>query len=335
MLVAETETIEKLGEETMLKRISRITSVFFGVVLKTEKVSMRCRGQGGCALAVLLIACLLFSTTSSHAKEWDFDRGQYRSDAEIAGLSGPVREVVERDSSGNKPSTGTLKTSYDPNGNVILMESVSYDNNLCSDTSYTYDVSGHLLADSYSLGQSVAGDTSCHNLKFEWSHAYSYTFNTQGDMTMQTMTSAPPPSQPNVFKYSYDSQGRLVRMDETSGSGSAYEDLSYAADPRGLRVTRHHYSSNNGLVFDVVRTLIYSSDGRLLQVTQVPSDVFGFGGGDGVIVYSENGRRIRVESGKYNTSYSQYDRYGNWTESLGSNGGTDVRLEIKYWANSL
>jgi hypothetical protein len=316
-----------------MKHISLISVQLLGDVLNPEKIAIRRRGQHRRELTILLTtSLLLLFAAACHAKAWDFDRGQYRSDAEIAGLAGPVREVTERDSQGGKVSY-ISKRSFDQSENLILDTFTSYSNEVCAENIYTYDTSGNRLTASDSAVQIAPGSVSCPSLKLQSSDAYSYKFNTRGEMTMQTMISSLPAFKPVVSEYSYDDAGHMVRMDETSGSGSMYEALSYATDPHGMQVTRHHYSSNNGLVLDVVRTLIYSADGRLLQLTQVPSDVFGFGGGDQVLVYSDTGRLAREQSGKYSISYSQHDHYGNWTESLDSNGN-GVRLEIEYNANS-
>lgn len=241
------------------------------------------------------------------AKDWDYERAQYLTDAQVRDLRGPVQSVT----------TDSGKSEFDRKGNLIRWVGITPPSS-CYETTYTNDASGNRLRELTKSGTPKPGDIECQNQRPLDEKTYTYIFNKRGLPTSRT-THFPNVS-PNVTitipdttaHYSYDSAGRPIKIDYSSGTTVNFYEYSYETDPRGLRVREHSYYSGTGVIFDVTKVLLYAADGMLLEVTQSPPDVFGFRG-NAVEVYDSVGRLSQEKGDHVTTYYEQYDTYGNWT----------------------
>jgi hypothetical protein len=270
---------------------------------------------------------------ASHAKDWDFDRGLYRTDIEARSLFGPVRKTTDKTFKDGKLMR-ELIASYGSDGNKIKEEHYDYSSNYCHLNHYTYDGRGNLMNWAPKHGQATSGAGTCEDLVSDPGWKYAYEFDARGAVVVRRISNAATGEVGEIWKYAYDTTARLVRID-VEGRGlleHRTESYAYASDQRGLRVSRHHTSRwNEGrLTYDVVRDITYSTDGRFLEAKQVPPGVIDFTGNE-TRSYSSAGHLLEQRYLDFGNTitHSKHDRYGNWTESVDSRGERTVR-QIEY-----
>lgn len=253
-----------------------------------------------------------FLASHGQAKDWDKERAQYLTDVQISNLRGPVRSLTVLTYTDGS-LTDSVKSEFDHDGNLVRYSEIGTDLK-CFEEIYTHDASGNRLSESASFGQPKPGHLECQNQKPWQKSTYAYVFDTQGrpisrKNRIQTQGSDPAET---TTAYSYDSAGRLVRLDCSYDTVSCFYEYSYTSEPRGTLVRKHSYYSTGNITFDVTRDLLYAADGRLLEVTQTPPSVWSFEG-SAVEVYDNKGRLSQEKGEGFTTNYDHYDKYGNWT----------------------
>src|SRR5947209_3226771 len=254
---------------------------------------------------IFLVACAsFFLACHCQAKDWDLERAQYRTDAQISELRGPVRSLRTY-----SYSNGSLKESdkveFDKNGNLVRRVGILYNSPSCFESTFANDASGNRVRESETSGKPNPGDIECQNQSPFRETTHTYDFNDQGLPTFRkslvTLSGITGPDERKT-RYSYDSAGRLIKIDSSSGTTVTFYEYSYGSDPRGIRVRKRSYYSNGHTVFDVKRELLYATGGRLLEATQSPSNVFGFPGNT-LEVYDGAGRLIQEKGSLATTNY--------------------------------
>jgi YD repeat-containing protein len=266
---------------------------------------------------VLLVSCAgFFLAGYCQANDWDYDRAQYLTDAQARHLRGPVRSLITRGyTDGSPPSSD--KSEFDRKGNLVrfvIITSLSQ----CSVTTSVNDANGNRVSDSTSSGQPKPGEIECQNIHISDEGSYTYVFNKQGLPRSEKRRGRFPgialDLPERITTYSYDSSGRPIRIESSSSASTWFNEYSYGSDPRGIRIRKHSYHNDGSVTIDIIRDLLYAADGRFLEATNSPPDVFGVGGGE-VEVYDKEGRLIQENQGSVVTKYTKHDKYGNWTVS--------------------
>lgn len=297
-------------------------------ILESRGSPMRAHGPSP-VMPLLTILCLVFACLC-HANDWDYQRGKYLPDAQINELRGPVQSLTTY-----SYTNGTIQSStaseFDRKGNLVRSVSIDASAN-CYANTYTYDGNGTRLTDSLSVGKPEAGHVACHDVELLSATAFRPVFNAKGLPTSLTTTVRYPDPNPLVVevttRYTYDSASRPIKIDFTSGDAVNFYAYSYFSDLRGVHIKKHSYRKSGQAVLDVVTDLIYAADGRLLELTNTPADVIGFGG-SATEVYDDAGRLIQEKRSDDNTIYGQHDKFGNWTE-MHDNFRREVRILTYY-----
>ncbi len=283
-------------------------------------------------MLVSTAASMMLSCLASHAKNWDFDRGLYRTDIEVMNLLGPARRTTDKTFKDGK-LIKELMTFYGSDGNIVKDEYYDYASNYCHHNFYTHDGRGNLINWAPKHGQATRGTSTCENLVSDPGWNYAYEFDARGAVVVRRVGYVAIGAVDEVWKYAYDPMGRLVAINVEGRLEQRTESYAYASDQRGFRVERHHTSRfNDGqLTWDAVRDITYSGDGRFLEAKQMPPGVAADFKGNETRTYSIAGLLLEqkyLDFGKAIT-YSKHDRYGNWTESVDSRGERVVR-QIEY-----
>jgi len=268
------------------------------------------------AVTLVMALASFFFACCCQAKDWDLDRAKYLTATQAMRLRGPVRSLTTY-SYKDGSLAGSEKLEFDHEGNLVRSVDISSPS-LCSESTYTYDPSGNLVSESRNSGQPKVGDVECHNQRPSIKRTYTYVFDERGVLTFRKSRATYPglalDIPDTITSYSYDSAKRPSRIESFTGTTVSFHEYSYGSDPRGIVVRKRSYYNDRSVVFDVITELVYAADDRLLESTQSPPDVFGFGGRE-VDVYDKAGRLIQKRAAGATTNYGRQDKYGNWTIS--------------------
>ena len=194
---------------------------------------------------------------------------------------------------------------YDADGRMISQSQKNVFEMTTVKEDYTYDENGNL-----SSMVSIASDGSVH-------HRYEYTYDKNGNLICETYENILGESK--TVDYTYDTDGRLLRIAHTGDFSAAIEEYTYDA---GGNMVRHIYVDD--IDGETVKSCTYDANGNLIQEVEVYPD-----GGTWLrdYRYDTNGNMLRMvityPDGDISTTEYTYDVEGRLllSKTTHPNGG--------------
>ena len=193
---------------------------------------------------------------------------------------------------------------YDADGRMISQSQKNVSEMTTVREDYTYDENGNLSSKVY-----IAPDGSVY-------HRYEYAYDKNGNLICETYENFLGESK--TIDYTYDTDGRLLRIAHTGDSSAETEEYTYDASGN---MVRHVYADDNGR--ETVKSYTYDAGGNLIREVEVYPDGFTWSRD---YTYDTDGSMIRMvltyPDGDIATVHYTYNANGNliFEETIHTNG---------------